>query len=133
MISVEGRPAWWAAQATGAALHVLPRGSARDRWTRELLSELYGLSPAEQARHTLGVLRRAPALRAALTVRDRGTEASSAGKSIRCHVSLHRWRIASSEDGSYRFRRCSRCGKEQTWDPPPQWTARSDPGDLHGR
>ncbi|QZY29955.1 hypothetical protein [Nocardioides coralli] len=39
-------------------------------------------------------------------------------KAIRCRLSLHRWRVASSDDGSYRFRRCVRCRKEQDYDEP---------------
>jgi hypothetical protein len=121
MTGVPGRPAWWSVRSTRAALHVLPSGGDRDRWQRELVSELYGLTRAEQARHTVGVVRRVPALRAAVTARDRTTEEDVMRKSMRCRVSLHRWRVASSDDGSYRFRRCSRCGKERTYDDPGHW------------
>ncbi|QZY29956.1 hypothetical protein [Nocardioides coralli] len=121
MEPVAGRPARWSVRATGVASWLLPRGPARDRWRRELVAELYGLSPREQVRHTLGVVWCAPALRAAVTARDRVVGEPSVRRPLRCRLSLHRWRVASSEDGSYRFRRCARCRKEQTYDEPGHW------------
>jgi hypothetical protein len=111
MSAVAGRPAWWSVTATRAAVHALPSGPARERWQHELVSELYGLSAREQARHTLGVISRAPALRAAVTNRDRIIEEDNMRKPIRCRLHLHKFKVASTEDGS-RFLRCSRCGKE---------------------
>lgn len=114
MIRVEGRPQWWSLTATRAALRLVPRGATRDRWQQELVGELYGLSRVEQARHTIGVVTRAPALRAAVTGRDRATLPGEdiMRKPFRCRISLHSWRTASAEDGSGRFRECRRCGKE---------------------
>ncbi len=121
MTDVERHPAWWAVRTTTVTLRLLPPGGARDRWRRELLAELYGLSPAEQARHTLGVIRCAPALRATITARDRVIKEDIMRKPIRCRLTMHHWRVASSDDGSSRFRRCGRCGKEQTYDDPGHW------------
>jgi len=109
------RPSWWSATATRAALHVIPPGPARARWQHELVSELYGLSPREQARHTLGVITRAPALRAAVTDRERIIEEDIMRKPLRCRLRLHKYLVASTEDGN-RFLRCRRCGKEDTTD-----------------
>jgi len=109
------RPSWWSATATRAVLHAIPPGPARQRWQSELVSELYGLSPREQARHTLGVISRATALRAAVTDRDRVIKEDVMKKPIRCRLHLHKFLVASTEDGS-RFLRCRRCGKEDTTD-----------------
>jgi len=109
------RPHWWSATATRAALHAIPSGPARTRWQHELVSELYGLSSREQARHTLGVITRAPALRAAVTDRERIIEEDIMRKSLRCRLHLHKYLVASTEDGN-RFLRCRRCGKEDTTD-----------------
>ena len=111
MTSAGRRPAWWSASVTRAALHAIPPGGARDRWQQELISELYGLSSRQQVRHTLGVVTRAPALRAAVTDRDRIIEENIMRKPIRCRLHLHKFLVASTEDGS-RFLRCRRCGKE---------------------
>jgi hypothetical protein len=111
------RPSWWSMTATRAACHAIPSGPARDRWQRELVSELYGLSAREQARHTLGVFSRATALRAAVTDRDRIIEEVIMRKHLLCRLHLHKYKVASSEDGSNRFMRCRRCGKEDTSDP----------------
>jgi hypothetical protein len=115
MTRVGERPSWWSATATRAVLHTIPSGPARDRWQHELVSELYGLSARQQARHTLGVISRATALRAAVTDRDRIIEEDVMTKPIWCRLHLHKFRVASTEDGA-RFLRCRRCGKEDTTD-----------------
>jgi hypothetical protein len=108
--------------ATKAASRAIPPGQARERWQRELISELYGLSPREQARHTLGVISRAPALRAAVTNRDRVIEEDIMRIPIRCRLHLHKFRVASTEDGT-RFLRCRRCGKDDASMGPGHWAA----------
>ena len=45
-------------------------------------------------------------------------------KPLRCHLHLHRWRIASTADGSYRFRKCRGWGKEKAQDDPAHWAVR---------
>jgi hypothetical protein len=114
------RPSWWSTTATRAALHVIPPGPARVRWQHELVSELYGLSSREQARHTLGVITRVPALRAAVTDRERIIEEDVMRKPVRCRLSFHQYRVASTEDGA-RFLRCRRCGREDTSLDPGHW------------
>lgn len=117
-------PAWWSVAATRAAMHAVPAGPARTRWRRELVSELYGLGPAAQARHTVGVLVRAPALRAAVTSRDRVVEPAeevAMSKPMKCHMGWHRWHTVSAEDGSGRFRVCRRCHKEDVSGGPGHW------------
>jgi hypothetical protein len=114
------RPSWWSRTATRAVLHAIPSGPARERWQDELVSELYGLSSREQARHTLGVITRATALRAAVTDRDRIIEEDIMRKPVRCRLHLHKYLVASTEDGS-RFLRCRRCGKEDTSTEPGHW------------
>jgi hypothetical protein len=123
MISVEGRPQWWSLAATRTALRLVPAGGARDRWQQELVAELYGLSRVAQARHTIGVVTRAPALRAAVTARDRVTppEENIMRKPISCRLHLHRWHTVSAEDGSGRYRECRRCGKEDADGGRPNW------------
>jgi hypothetical protein len=113
MTSGSARPAWWSVRLTRGALRAVPPGRARERWQQELVAELYGLSVREQARHTLGVITRAPSLRAAVTDRDRLIEEDVMRKPVRCRLSFHAFVVASTEDGS-RFLRCRRCGKEET-------------------
>jgi hypothetical protein len=125
MTRAEARPQWWSLTATRAAVRLVPRGGARDRWQQELVAELHGLSRVEQARHTIGVVTRAPALRAAVTARDR---VALPGEDIvripvSCKLHLHRWHTVSAEDGSGRFRQCRRCGKEDTNDGSANWFA----------
>jgi len=121
VVTSHDRPSWWSMTATRAILHAIPSGAARRRWQDELVSELYGLSSREQARHTLGVITRATALRAAVTDRDRIIEEDIMRKHLLCRLHLHKYRVASSEDGSNRFMRCRRCGKEDTSMDPGHW------------
>lgn len=118
----DARPSWWSTTVTRAALHAIPAGPARTRWQNELVSELYGLSSREQARHTLGVITRAPALRAAVTDRDRIIEEDIMRKPVLCRLHLHKYKVASTEDGS-RFLRCRRCGKVDDSPGPGHWAA----------
>jgi hypothetical protein len=120
MTGANERPSWWSMTATRAALHAIPPGPVRRRWQDELVSELYGLSRQEQVRHTLGVIGRAPSLRMAVTNRDRVIEEDIMRKPIRCRLHLHKFRVASTEDGS-RFLRCRRCGKEDASLGPGHW------------
>ena len=112
MTRSEGRPAWGSVTVTVAALRLLPPGGARDRWRTELVSELWGLSRGEQLRHTLGVVTRAPALRAAIIARDRVVAEDVIRMPLRCRVGWHRWVTHSTSDGTSRYLRCRRCPKE---------------------
>ena len=125
MTRVEGRPTWWSLTTTRAALRLVPPGGARDRWQQELVAELHGLSRVEQARHTIGVVTRAPALRAAVTARDRATLPGEdiMRKPLICRIGLHRWHSVSADDGSSRYRECRRCGKDDSEADRPIWYA----------
>ena len=116
MISAEGRPARWSTAITGAALRVLPAGTVRERWERELVAELYGLSRREQLRHTLGVVTRVAALRSAAMAVPDPTAVVVLHAPLRCVLRRHSWRVDTTEDG-HRYRRCRRCGKDDTSDP----------------
>jgi hypothetical protein len=107
-----GRPAWWSVSTTRAAVHLVPPGGARERWRAELTAELWELTAAQQLRHTVGVLRRAPALRAAVTARDRVIKEDIMRKPLRCRLHWHTWVTHYSSDGTTRFLRCRRCPKE---------------------
>jgi hypothetical protein len=61
-----GQPTWWASLAVRTAALPLP-SEHRWRYRQEFLSELYGMTPAEQRHHAAGVLTRVVALRVALT------------------------------------------------------------------
>ena len=112
MTRAEGRPSWWSVSITRAALRLLPPGGARDRWRAELTSELWGLSPLEQARHTAGVITRAPALRAAITSPDRVVAEHIVRRPLRCRLGWHKWVRRSTSDGTSRYLGCRRCPKE---------------------
>ena len=123
MISTEGRPQWWSMSITRAALRLIPAGGARDRWQQELVTELYGLSRTEQARHTWGVVTRAPALRAAATTPDRIVLEAVMRKPLRCRVGWHKWAHRYTDE-HLRYLVCTRCQKQgDAYDylPPMGW------------
>lgn len=115
----EGRPAWWSVSTTRAALRLLPAGGARDRWRAELTAELWGLSRGEQLHHTMGVLRRAPALRLAVTSPDRVIKEDIMKKPLRCRFGWHHWVTRYSSDGTSRYLKCERCPKETDFEQRP--------------
>jgi hypothetical protein len=99
--------------ATRASLHALPPGKARERWTDELVAELWGLSRAEQLKHTAGVLARTWALRAAVTSRERLVEEDIMRRPWRCRFGWHRFETRYATDGTGRYLACRRCSKEE--------------------
>ena len=113
MNTAEGRPAWWSIGATRTALRLVPPGPARDRWTRELLAELWGLSRVEQLRHTGGLVSRVPALRAAVTSPDRVIVEDIMRKPLRCRFGWHHFDTQYSPDGTGRYLKCRRCSREE--------------------
>jgi hypothetical protein len=119
MTGRSGRPAWWSVTGTAAALRILPSGGARDRWRDELTAELWYLTRREQLRHTLGVLRRAPALRLAVTARDRIIGESVPRRPLRCRLGSHRWVTRYTSDGTSRYLTCSRCPKTTDFEQRP--------------
>jgi hypothetical protein len=52
-----GRPTWWASVVVRTATLPLP-SEHRWRYRQEFLAELYGMTPAEQRHHAIGVLSR---------------------------------------------------------------------------
>jgi hypothetical protein len=99
------------------AAALLPR-TARDRYEREFLSELFGLTTGQQARYALDILIHTSSLRAA--VRAEASEASEATmteaphRPLTCRLNVHhRWVTKSTEDGG-RYEQCRRCGKDRT-------------------
>lgn len=119
MTSRSGRPAWWSVTGTRAALRVLPPGGARDRWRAELTAELWDLPRGEQLRHTFGVLRRAPALRLALTSPDRVVKEDIVRNPLRCRLGSHRWVTQYTSDGTSRYLTCKRCPETTDFDSRP--------------
>jgi len=115
MTRAEGRPAWWSMSITRTALRLVPPGAARERWQRELVAELYGLDRGQQARHTLGVVSRAAALRAAVTSRDRLVPEDVMTKGFRCRLGWHKWAHRYTDQHAH-YLVCRRCHKQE--DPP---------------
>lgn len=113
----ERRPGRTTTVAVEVAVHALPRGGTRDRYRREFLADLHELEPRRRGRYALGVLTQMLPLRAALDRTSRSAWEVLVGPRIRkpllCRLNLrHHWVTSSTEDGSARFRACSRCGKE---------------------
>lgn len=102
MTAPPGRPAWWARLAVRLAARPLP-AAHRDRYRREFLAELYGMTPAEQLRHASGVVARAWALRLAV-----GEPA--AAKRLPC-LGIHRWKRLRNPEGGW-YRECLDCGRQ---------------------
>jgi hypothetical protein len=100
----------------------LPRGPVRDRYRDEFLAELHGMSRRRQTRHSVGILSRAWALRVAVEGQGRlagGTDdvtTQTRTRPLLCRLNLHHvWRMCITEDGA-RYRRCTRCGKDDVGD-----------------
>jgi len=109
---------FWPRHTLQAATRVLPR-STRDRYRQEFVAELYGLSRTRQLRHALRVFSRSWALRAAISAPSEATAADMEivfprrrPRPLYCRLIRHRWADFSSEDGSSRYRECTRCGKQ---------------------
>jgi hypothetical protein len=112
------RPSRWSMRVTKAATLALPAGPVRDRYRRELVAELYGMTGRQQARQVLGVLVHAPALRSALADHDHGDqEVAMRHAPIRCRLGQHHYRWHTTEDGT-RYQQCERCGEDRGPDGP---------------
>jgi hypothetical protein len=102
--------------AVGTAARALPRRADRERYRREFVAELYGLSPAEQARYAAGLLSQVLALRVALGSSSRPPElpmSTSIRAPFRCRVlGMHRWTARGAPHHTH-VRTCTRCGREQ--------------------
>ena len=98
------------------AAWVLPT-EQRHRYALEFIAELYGMPRSQQIRHSVHVLSQAWALRAALAETGLAPTQEKimtveTSRSIRCLLSFHRWRWASTEDGD-RYEHCVRCGRNK--------------------
>jgi hypothetical protein len=99
------------------AARMLPTRPARARYTSEFLAELYGLPPAAQLRHTVGVLSQVFALRAALgssssPIEEKAVPSTPLGRRLRCRIlRWHHWHTYSTTDGG-RYKACTVCHKD---------------------
>jgi hypothetical protein len=107
-----GQPTWWASWAVKSASLPLP-SEHRWRYRQEFLSELYGMTPAEQRHHAAGVLSRVVALRVALSEPDRLLRKEAAmAKPFLCCIGRHRWQRLRNPEGGW-YRECRGCGKQR--------------------
>ncbi|HEY0239413.1 MAG TPA: hypothetical protein VGC37_12265 [Friedmanniella sp.] len=95
------------------AVRVLPP-DRRQRYARELVAELYGMSRTQQLRHALQVLTHALALRAVLRAAGPSTlqedaMSTTARRPLRCRLRLHRWEEQENPETKERYEICSRC------------------------
>ena len=109
--SQAGQPTRWASLVVRTAALPLP-SEHRWRYRQEFLSEMYGMTPAEQRHHATGILSRVVALRGALTEPEQllAKEATMA-KSWRCRLRLHRWQRLRNPQGGW-YRECRDCRKQ---------------------
>jgi hypothetical protein len=102
--------------AVECTARLLPTSADRRRYQDEFVAELYGLSPADQARYVAGLLSQILALRAALGTSSRPREipmSTSTRPSLRCRVlGMHRWTARGAPHHAH-VRTCTRCGREQ--------------------
>jgi hypothetical protein len=108
------RPLRWATFAISLALRALPRGDLRDRYERELLTELHAMPRGRQGRYALGVLGTAWSLRRAVQGSNALPEETNMAdrKPLLCRFNIkHHW-IWHYTDPHERYLVCSRCGKD---------------------
>ena len=92
------RPRRWAVSAVDAATLLIPPGSIRRRYRHELVSELWGMSTAQQLTHAVSLLVAAPALHRALV---ESGELDVPHSPLWCRLHLHhRWRIERTLEGT---------------------------------
>lgn len=103
----------------GAATATLPSGAGRERYRLEHLGELHALAAPDQVRYALGALTSSWALRRALTKEATMTALPmKPATPLLCRLRLHHhWKTEHNEAGEA-YRRCTRCGKDATGDPP---------------
>lgn len=96
------------------AVRVLP-ADRRRRYARELVAELYGMSPAQQRRHAVQVLTHVFALRAVLRAAGPATHreepmTATTRRHLRCRLRLHRWDEQENPETHERYFLCELCG-----------------------
>jgi hypothetical protein len=124
-VGARTRPSPGAIRVVELAALALPRGDIRRRYEREFVAELYGLDPAHQARHALGVLVSVWSLRAAVTTDDYTLLEEAMGhvtqrRPLMCRLNLHHhWQTSYTEDGG-RYTSCALCDKIRGEGGPPE-------------
>lgn len=100
----------WCGRAVELAARVLPPGQ-RQRYARELVAELHGMTRGQQRRHALGVLTHAWALRTALvtTNQEEGATTTTTRRPLRCRIGLHDWDERENPETKERYEVCLRC------------------------
>lgn len=102
-----------AAAMVRLATRMLPAGETRQRYRFELVADLSYLDRSHQLSYATGVWSTAWALRRELTRElTMDDTISTPTRPLACRLNLrHHWHMESTEDGS-RYRRCTRCGKD---------------------
>ena len=95
------------------AARILPPGQ-RQRYAREFIAELYGMSRSQQFRHSVQVLAHAWALRTVLTAANPSTHqeeimTTTTRRPLKCRVGLHRWDQRENPETRELFEVCLRC------------------------
>jgi hypothetical protein len=117
----------WCCRAMELAAHVLP-AEHQHRYALEFIAELYGMPRPQQVRHSVQVISRAWALRAALADAAPAPIRENAMKHkirswLLCHLGRHRWAHHRNPEVGGKdavFERCRRCGRErQGYEAPP--------------
>lgn len=112
--AVAQRPPRWAEWTVLLSTRLLPRGSGRDRYRRELVADLWGLQGREVRRYVASVLANAPALRSAVaaSAASHPEVTMKTTKPLACRLNVHHhWKMMTTEDGK-RYKACERCYKE---------------------
>ena len=114
LVDAASRPAFWSVALVRLASQGLPR-SVRDRYRREFVAELYGMDRSRQLGHATGVVLSVWALHRAVAHKTSDIEeAEMQRRPVMCTINAHHvWRSFSTEDGG-RYRRCIRCGKDNS-------------------
>jgi hypothetical protein len=105
----------WCGRIVELAARVLP-AQQRQRYALEFIAELYGMSRSQQLRHSVQVLTRSWALRAALTSAgpnqtslEDSTMTTTTRKPWLCRLGLHRWDEYENPETKERYQLCQRC------------------------
>jgi hypothetical protein len=121
------RPVRWCCRIVELAARTLP-AEHRHRYALEFTAELYGMPRRRQVWHSLQVLSRAWALRAAVadapsTLIEENAMTQTLQSWLLCHAGWHRWEQHRNPEVGGRdavFQLCARCGRErQGYEPPP--------------
>ncbi len=115
-----GQPPLLAAALVRLASAALPVGAIRDRYRREFLADLHGMTARQQARYGLGVLAQCASLRTAVGIAYWRALTEEIDVNLRAHRPVlcrlnvhHSWVTSGTEDGG-RYLQCKRCGRDPT-------------------